>query len=83
MRALYPMRIALPSLVLGTGLLCGCGQSAPGDSAQATPQEPWPNEYEMIFQEAEALKFTLQQHRLEEQRLYEAGLPANPPAPLQ
>ena len=81
MCALYPKPKTLPSVLLGL-LLAGCGQ-APPDPPQAVQEEPWPHEHEVIFQEAEALKYSLEQHKLEEQRLREAGLPDNPPAPLQ
>jgi hypothetical protein len=81
MTALYPKPKTLPSVLLGL-LLAGCGQ-APPETQTTAYEEPWPAEHEVIFQEAEALKYSLEQHKLEEQRLREAGLPDNPPAPLQ
>jgi len=81
MRALYPNPITLPSL-LALALLCGCEQ-AELTSNGTTETEPWPNEHEAVFQEAEALKYSLQQQEIEAQRLHEAGLPDTPAAPLQ
>jgi len=81
MCALYPKPKTLPSFLLGLAL-AGCGQ-APPEMQRSASEEPWPHEHEVIFQEAEALKYSLEQHKLEEQRLREAGLPENPPAPLQ
>lgn len=79
MHALYPNPALLPSLLLLSLAVAGCGKAPP----QEKHQEPWPDEAEAVFQEAEALKYSLQQHSLEEQRLREAGLPAHPPAPLK
>ncbi len=79
MRALYPKPALLPSLLL---LLSAC-EWQDAEPRPARVQEPWSNEQEALFQEAEALKYALQQHRLDEQRLREAGLPVNPPAPLK
>ena len=79
MRALYPKPISLPSLLL-LAMLGACEQAAEKKGAEPY-RDPWPNEHEVIFQEAEALKYSLEQHRLEEQRLRETGLPAAAPAP--
>ena len=83
-RALYPKRTALPSLLLSALLLAACEAPAPTPApSEAASAEAWPNEHEVLFQEAEALKYTLEQYRLETQRLQDADLPTNPPAPLQ
>lgn len=79
MNALYPKPSALPSVLL-LGLLTGCEQAPPPTGGSAN-QEPWPNEHEVLFQEAEALKYSLEQNKLEAQRLREAQLPDTPPAP--
>lgn len=78
MPPLYPMHSAMHSLALGLVVaLAGCGDDRPPPQAQ----EPWPNEYEAVFQQAEALKYSLQQQELEAQQLREAGVPVTPPAP--
>lgn len=75
MRPLYPMPLRLPSLLLRYGtmllLLSACEPEKP--SAQAS-NEPWPNEAEALFQEAAALRYTLEQQKLEEQRLQTLGV---------
>lgn len=58
-------------------LLAGCDQR----SDQQVSGEPWPNEAEVLFQEAEALKYTLEQQELESLRLEAQGLEGAPPAP--
>ncbi len=79
MRALYPKPIMLPSL-LAVLSLGACDQQEKAGKAH-TQRESWPNEHEVIFQEAEALKYTLQEQELEAQRLREADLPHAMPAP--
>jgi len=80
MSALYPMHTALPSLLLASLLCAGCGRNDQS-TGSAVPDEPWPNEHEELFQQAEALKYSLQQQQLEEQRLRDAQLPVEAPAP--
>lgn len=79
MRALYPKLRRLHSAAAAV-LLSACEQAAPPDT-RPSPAEPWSNEHEVLFQEAEALKFSLEQHRLEEQRLRDAQVPVTPGAP--
>jgi hypothetical protein len=81
MRALYPKPITLPSFLL-LAVLAGCEQAVPELPAPVN-RDDWSHEHEALFQEAEALKYSLEQHRLEEQKLRDAGLPVTPPAPLQ
>lgn len=80
MHALYPKRHRLPSLLLAVTTLVGC------QDRQAAPprfEEPWPHQQEALFQEAESLNYSLQQHQLEQQRLRAIGVPENPPAPMR
>jgi len=79
MRALYPKPVMLPSL-LALLALPACDQQGEARDIHNQP-DPWPNEHEVIFQEAETLKYTLQQQELEAQRLREADLPQGPTAP--
>ena len=78
MRALYPKRYALPSALLLLFALSGC-EAEPPAAKPNTAQEPWPNKHEAVFQEAEALKYSLQQNDLEQQKLQDAGLEGTAP----
>jgi len=58
-------------------LLSGC-------EVPPEPQEdadPWSNEAEVIFQEAEALKYSLEKQKLATGRLRAQGLEGAPPSP--
>ena len=43
--------------------------------------DSWSNEAEVVFQEAEALKYSLEQYKLEAERLESQGLEGSPPVP--
>jgi hypothetical protein len=43
------------------------------------PAEPWPTEAEELFQQAEVLKYEVEQQRLEMERLRAQGLDGAPP----
>ena len=61
-------------------LLTGCEQDQ-GERTKSVAADPWSDEAEVLFQEAEALKYTLQQQQLESARLQEQGLDGQPPSP--
>ncbi len=67
-------RVILPQILF---LLSGC--EAPPHPKP--PGEPWSNEAEVIFQEAEALKYALEKQKLEAERLRINGLEGAPPSP--
>ena len=72
------MRILLGA-ALAPLLLAACG---PAEEPQNTPApEPWSNEAEVLFQEAEALKYALERQRLEQARLDALGVEGVAPAP--
>ncbi len=81
MRALYTKGLRLPSpLWLAGVLLSAC--SDPPPASPPVPPEPWPNEAEAVFQQAEALRYSVEQQRLEHARLRRLGLEdAVPPPP--
>lgn len=54
----------------------GCEQAPAPPPPQ---QEAWPHEAETIFQNAEALKYALEQAKLEEQRLRELNVDGQAP----
>ncbi len=64
MRALYRKRISLPSLVLAV-TVAGCEAPAP----PAAPVGPVSDRELRALQEVEALRHSLQQHELEQQRV--------------
>jgi len=79
MHALYTKDRRLPSPLvwLGTLLLAACSDPpAPPLSA-----EPWPDEAEVIFQQAEVLRYSVEQQRLERERLRRLGLDDTVPLP--
>ncbi|WP_457674704.1 hypothetical protein [Thiolapillus sp.] len=45
----------------------------------ALPAEPWPTEAEELFQQAEVLKYEVEQQQLEMARLKDQGLEGAPP----
>ncbi len=63
--------ILTQTLVLATA----CEQQQP----TAPPEEPWSTEAEEVFQQAEVLKYELEQQRLEQERLRAQGLEGAPP----
>jgi hypothetical protein len=67
-------RLIFPQILV---LLSAC--EAPPESRITAPF--WSNEAEVLFQEAEALKYTLEQQKLETRRLREQGLKGAPPSP--
>lgn len=67
-------RMIFPQILL---LLSAC--EAPPEPRVA--EEPWSNEAEVLFQEAEALKYSLEQQKLEAGRLRSQGLEGAPPSP--
>lgn len=67
-------RLIFPQILL---LLCACER--PADPGVAP--EPWSNEAEVIFQEAEALKYSLEKQKLEAEKLEAQGLEGAPPSP--
>ena len=66
--------VIFPQILL---LLCACEQQP---KPQVAP-EPWSNEAEELFQEAEALRYSLEKQRLEAERLKAQGLEGAPPTP--
>lgn len=60
-------------------LLPACSDPAPHQAAPALGGDPWSNEAEEIFQNAEALKYALEQHKLEQQRLQESDVEGKAP----
>ena len=67
-------RVILPHFLL---LLSAC--EAPPEPRVA--EEPWSNEAEVLFQEAEALKYALEKQQLETEKLRKHGLEGAPPSP--
>jgi hypothetical protein len=67
-------RLIFPQILL---LLSAC--EAPPEPRVTAPL--WSNEAEVLFQEAEALKYTLEQQKLETRRFSELGLEGAPPSP--
>ena len=67
-------KLIFPQILL---LLSACEPS--GESPVA--EEPWPNEAEVLFQEAEALKYEVERRRVERKRLGAQGLEGAPPLP--
>ncbi len=64
------------------GLLGLAACSAQDDTpATGVTEEPWSNEAEVVFQEAEALKYSLMQHQLEQRRLRALGVEGATPVP--
>ncbi|WP_456373647.1 hypothetical protein [Thiolapillus sp.] len=53
----------------------GCEQ----EQKTPLPAEPWSTEAEEVFQQAEVLKYELEQQRLETERLRAQGLDGAPP----
>ncbi len=68
-------RVILPQIAL---LLTACDQQPP---PAKIAQEPWPNEAEVLFQQAEVLRYELEQRKLESERLQAQGLVGAPPMP--
>ena len=58
-------------------LLNGC--EAPSEPERV--REPWSNEAEVLFQQAEVLKYEVEQQRMETERLRAQGLEGAPPSP--
>ena len=74
----------LPALlgVPAIGVLPWLAACSPSEDTQHTrAPEPWSNEAEAGFQEAEALRYSLRQHELEQRRLRDAGLEGSAPVP--
>jgi hypothetical protein len=71
------MRHCIPFLPLVL-LLAGCEKDQPVTHAHAP--DPWPNEAEVVFQTAEALKYSVEQQKLEIARLKAQGIEGNPPS---
>ena len=59
-------------------LLAGCEIEQPVTQLHAS--DPWPNEAEVVFQTAEALKYSVEQQKLEIARMKAQGIEGNPPA---
>lgn len=72
------MKYCIPFLPLVL-LLTGCGQEPPV-TAETPKAEPWSNDAELVFQQAEALKHSLEQQKLEQQRIKDQGLEGRPPS---
>ena len=66
-------KVIFPQILL---LLCACEQAP---EPRVAP-EPWPNEAEVVFQEAEALKYSLEKQKLETEKLEAQGLDGAPPS---
>jgi hypothetical protein len=68
---------------IGSGLALlatACSDPQP-PPAPARPPDPWSNAAERQFQQAEALRYELEQQQLEDQRLNDLGVAGQPPAP--
>ena len=52
-----------------------------GSSEPPVPPEPWSNEAEVLFQDAEVLKYDLERRKAEAARLRDQGLDGVPPMP--
>lgn len=65
--------------LLSVVLLTGCEQASTVTRAYAP--DPWSNEAELVFQTAEALRYSVEQQKLEIARLQAQGLEGNPPSP--
>ena len=68
-------RLIFPQILL---LLLSACDAPP---APRVAKAPWSNEAEVIFQEAEALKYSLEKQKLEAGRLRSQGLEGAPPSP--
>ena len=61
-------------------LLTSCDQGM--EKTAAPPRaDSWSNEAEVIFQQAEALKYSLEEYKLEQEQIQAQGLEGRPPAP--
>ncbi len=68
-------KVIFPQILL---LLAACEQQ------QATPKvapEPWPNEAEVVFQQAAVLRYEVEERKAEAARLKAQGLDGAPPMP--
>ncbi len=68
-------RWIVPQLA-GLVMLSGCDRSPP-----PPPPEPWPNDAEVLFQQAEVLRYELIRRQTEAARLRAQGLEGAPPMP--
>ncbi len=81
MHALYTNDTWLPSPLALAGMLLLSACSDPPESPRLSA-EPWPDEVEVTFQQAEVLRYSVEQQRLERERLRRLGLDdAVPPPP--
>ncbi len=64
-------------LILLIASIIGCSREAAEQSA-ANPND-WPGETEVVFQNAEVLRYQIEQRRLEQSRLDELGVEGAPP----
>ena len=74
MHALYtkgPRLLPSPLALAGALLLSAC--SDPPEAPRLSP-EPWSDEAEATFQHAEVLRYSVEQQRLERERLHRLGL---------
>lgn len=67
--------------ILPLPFLFGCNQESTLATKPEPKEEPWSNEAELVFQQAEALKYSLEQQKLEEARIQNQGLDGRAPSP--
>jgi hypothetical protein len=61
-------------------LAAACTEPEP-PTPTARPPDPWSNAAERQFQQAEALRYELEQQKLEQQRLRDLAVEGQPPPP--
>ncbi len=80
MHALYTKGPRLPSPLVLAGVLLLSACSDPPEPPRL-PAEPWSDAAEATFQHAEALRYSVEQQRLERERLHRLGLDGAVPPP--